>query len=917
MNVQQTPADSGAVKAVPQKIHNLTIGRFFTTSDKHPFDLVTWKKVDAVIKNAKGDVVFEQKDVEAPDFWTDRAINIVAEKYFRMVNGVKENSVKQLVTRVAHTIATAGKDQGLFGDELFSETSNIFEMELTHLLLHQMFAFNSPVWFNIGVPNVAQQASACFINHVDDTMNSITDLAKTEVMLFKGGSGAGSNLSRIRSSYEKLSGGGTPSGPVSFMKMLDAGAGVTKSGGTTRRAALMRVLNVDHPDILETASGEAGFIECKAHAEKVAQALINQGFSAEFNKPGNAYDLVPFQNANNSVRVTDEFMHKVIADQTFDTISRTTGEVVKTYKAREVWEAIAHAAWKSGDPGLQFDTSTNAWHTLPRTERINASNPCSEFLHLDNTSCNLGSFNLMKFVSPKTGRFEVDAFVHATEICITAMEILCGYAVYPTPEITERTRASRPLGIGYANLGTLLMTEGLPYDSHEGRSLAASITSLMSAAAYRQSARMARAVGSFDYFTENRDAMLRVIEKHCDASRKLSKNTISDAATEIWVEAHAKGCDYGFRNSQVSVLAPTGTIAFMMDCDTNGIEPNLALTQYKKLVGGGFVKIPTRAVPQALERLGYNGEAKGILEVLEKTGALPASMPEHHRRVFQTAIGDDQISTDGHVLMMAAVQPFLSGGISKTVNMPNSATVGDVANVFMRAWELGLKCVTVYRDGCKASQPASAKAETKKTLDTEQSEALKAALTKTIMRYEQKPDEPVLLWGERKRMPDERPSITHKFSIAGQDGYFHVGMHQDGTPGEVFINISKAGSTLHGLVDMTATAISLGLQYGVPLTTLLEKFKGVRFEPSGFTSHKAIPRTDSLADYFARWMEQRFTRTEGQAQTPDLFVNQQPVVAKTAEVSYHGAPCTSCGNITVRAGTCWVCSTCGTTTGCG
>jgi ribonucleoside-diphosphate reductase alpha chain len=890
MDAQSIPSEGGQATLFPDK-STLSFDLFFNKHG-HPFDSVKWGQRDAVIKNAKGEIVFEQKNVEAPESWSDRAINIVAEKYFRVVDGVKENSVKQLITRVAHTIAVAGRVQGL----LDTATSLVFEQELSYLLLHQMFAFNSPVWFNIGVPGVPQQASACFINAVEDTMESITDLGKTEIMLFKGGSGAGSNLSKLRSSYERLSGGGVPSGPVSFMKWLDSGAGVTKSGGTTRRAALMRTLNIDHPDILELANGEAGFITCKAHAETIAQALINGGFSPEFNKAGNAYDLVPFQNANNSVRVTDTFMQKVLDDKEFNTISRTTGKTVSTYKARDLWEKIAEAAWASGDPGIQFDTSTNDWHTLPNTGRINASNPCSEFLHLDDTSCNLGSFNLMKFQSEHG--FHVKPFAVATEICITAMEILCGYSVYPSESITKHTKASRPLGIGYANLGTLLMTEGLAYDSNEGRALAAGITSLMSAVAYRQSARMAQVLGPFEYYSANSFPMQQVIAKHQDAAGQLAPAVTASAAKQVWQQAADLGKAYGFRNSQVSVLAPTGTIAFMMDCDTNGIEPNLALTQYKKLVGGGFVKIPTRAVPQALSKLGYNGTAKDVLDTIEKTGALPENMDPAHKRVFQTAIGDDQITTEGHLMMMGAVQPFLSGGISKTVNMAKTATVGDVANAFMRAWQLGLKCVTVYRDGCKASQPASAKAE-----------------AKTVDKSEDKHATLGPVWGERKRLPDERPSVTHKFSVGGQDGYFHIGLNADGSPGEVFINISKAGSTLHGLVDMAATAISLGLQYGVPLHTLLEKFKGVRFEPSGFTGNTLIPRADSLGDYFARWMELRFS---GEPTDPStVFVNQQPVVAKAAGVSYHGAPCSSCGNITVRAGTCWVCNTCGTTTGCG
>ena len=881
MQIQSTPFLEAGLPTPSRKPTGLHFKKHFTAGKKHPYEEVTWKKVDAVIKNAEGKVVFEQKDVEAPEFWSDRAINIVAEKYFRMINGVKETSVRQLITRVARTIAHAGQDQELFG----AEDSVTFELELTHLLVHQMFAFNSPVWFNIGVPGVPQQASACFINKVDDTMESITDLAKTEVMLFKGGSGAGSNLSKIRSSYELLSGGGNPSGPVSFMKMLDAGAGVTKSGGTTRRAALMRGLDVDHPDILEQANGEVGFIGCKMHAEKIAQALIAGGFSVEWNKPGNAYDLSPFQNANNSVRVTDYFMRKVVDDQQFQTKARTTGEQVHLYQARDIWNKIAEAAHACGDPGLQFDTTTNKWHTLPNTGKINSSNPCSEFLHLDDTSCNLGSFNLLKF-SPGN-EFQVAEFEYATEICITAMEILAGFASYPTASITKHTKASRPLGIGYANLGTLLMTKGLAYDSPEGREFAAGITSLMTAVGYRQSAKMAQVVGSFDYYAANAKEMLAVIKTHWEASQKLPQRhhaTIRQA-NEVWLEAHAMGCDHGYRNSQISVLAPTGTIGFMMDCDTTGIEPNLALTQHKKLVGGGYMKIPTRAVPQALERLGYNGEAQFVLDTIASTGELPKDMKASHKKVFQTAIGADQISTEGHLLMMAAVQPFLSGGISKTVNMAATATVGDVANVYMRAWELGLKCVAIYRDGCKASQPASAKEQKKE---------------------EAKPIG--LQWGQRKRLPDDRNSITHKFSVGGQDGYFHLGLNEDGSPGEVFINISKAGSTLHGLVDMAATAISLGLQYGVPMGTLLEKFKGVRFEPSGFTGNPRINRADSLADYFAKWMELRETTTESK---PEV------AVAKKDGVSYHGDPCRSCGNITIRAGSCWVCNTCGTTTGCG
>ena len=882
----------------------LSFKRVFTDGKTHPFDTVKWKTVDAVLKAADGKVVFELKGVEAPEFWSDRAVNIVAEKYFRMINGVKETSVKQLVERVASTISAQGVIQGLFE----GASAAVFREEMEYMLLHQMFAFNSPVWFNIGVPGVRQQASACFINSVEDTMESITTLAQTEVMLFKGGSGAGSNLSKLRSSYEKLSGGGSPSGPVSFMKMLDAGAGVTKSGGTTRRAALMRVLNVDHPDILEQANGEPGFIRCKAHAEKIAQALINEGFSAEFNKAGNAYDLVPFQNANNSVRVTNFFMQKVVDDQQFKTIARTTGEPVHTYKARDLWNEIAQAAWASGDPGVQFDTTTNKWHTLPNVAQINASNPCSEFLHLDDTSCNLGSFNLVKFYDVDVGQFRVDDFVHAVEVFITAMEILVGYAEYPDAKITERTRASRPLGIGYANLGSLLMLRGMAYDSEEARNFAAAITSVMTGVGYRQSAKMAECVGPFQYYAANKSPMFKVLSMHHSAHSRLlqsasKESKLLEAGFNAWSDALARA-DTGYRNSQISVLAPTGTIGFMMDCETTGVEPMLALVQYKKLVGGGYMKLANRSIPYALKALGYDeaGIQTAIKELEEKDTM--TLLPEH-AAVFQTAIGANQVSVDGHLEMMAAVQPFLSGGISKTVNMPNSATVEDVAETYMKAWKLGLKCVAIYRDGCKASQPASAKKEEKVEVRTE----------------EDKPK--TLKWGDRKRLPDDRMSWTHKFTIGGQDGYLHVGLYPDGTPGEVFINISKAGSTLHGLVDMAATAISVGLQHGVPLRTIIDKFQGMRFEPAGFTGNGAIPRTDSLADYIARWLEKKHTETLTDTlsklleHAEPVAHRDSPTVAVGGKQDYSGPPCSSCSNLTVRAGSCFVCTSCGTTTGCG
>jgi ribonucleoside-diphosphate reductase alpha chain len=882
------------------------------TDGSHPFDTVTWKTVDAKLTSPSGEVKFELKDVEVPAFWSQRATNIVAEKYFRVVNGTKETSAKQMILRVARSITLAGIAQGV----VHSGDKEIFEEELIHILLYQMFAFNSPVWFNIGVPGVKQQASACFIQEVDDTMESITDLIRKEMLLFKGGSGTGSNLSRLRSSYEKLSGGGEASGPVSFMEVLDAGAGVTKSGGTTRRAAKMVVLNVDHPDILQQKNGRPGFIRCKASAEQMAHDLIDTGkYSGEFNVPGNAYEKVGFQNANNSVRVPDEFMDALKYNADWYTLEQNgsgpSRKIVHTYKAQDLWHEIAQATWFCGDPGVQFDTTTNRWHTCKESGRINASNPCSEYLFLDDTACNLGSFNLLKFY--QDGEFNVQDFIAANKVCITAMEILVSYSSYPSESITKNSHDFRPLGIGYANLGALLMHMGLAYDSDEGRNVAASITALMSGACYAQSALIAADVGPFAQYAKNENPMLHVIRMHTQAADRLAVNGhqdhIVEAAKRVWAKAFEFGKDYGYRNSQISVIAPTGTISFLMDCDTTGIEPSLAVVTQKKLVGGGFLSMPNHSVKSALSTLGYSKEQIEAIEANVASSGRLEGVKEEHKKVFQTAIGDDPVSVDGHLLMMAAVQPFLSGGISKTVNMPSTATVREIAETYHRAWVLGLKCVAIYRDGCKRSQPISAKKE--------------APLQKLMELKKVVVDQLRVgpTWGDRKRLPDERDSITHKFSIGGQEGYLHIGKYEDGTPGEVFINIAKAGSTLYGFADLAATMMSLGLQHGVPVGTIIDKLRGTKFEPSGFTHHNEIRTASSIGDYLAKYLELKFNpaqekreeAVEGPLKAEDYTKSIESLVASVLS----GDTCSACGNPTQRAGSCKVCTSCGTTTGCG
>jgi ribonucleoside-diphosphate reductase alpha chain len=904
-------------KKLPRR--GLAVSRYFTTPGVDPADEVAWETRTASITGEGGAVIFEQKDVDVPKSWSLLATNVVASKYFRGPLGspTRERSVRQLVTRVVKTIAAWGRKDGYFQGE---EDAAAFEADLAHLVYRQKMSFNSPVWFNVGVEE-HPQCSACFINSVGDSMDSILKLAHTEGMLFKYGSGAGSNLSRIRSSKERLSGGGEASGPVSFMRGFDAFAGVIKSGGKTRRAAKMVILDADHPDVLE-------FVSCKADEEKKAWHLIDAGYDGGFNVKGGAYDSVFFQNANHSLRVTDAFMRAVIEDREWDLRARTDGSTLETVRARDLMGKVTEAAWFCGDPGVQFDTTINAWHTCPGTDRINASNPCSEYMFLDDSACNLASLNLMHF-RQFDGGFDVEAFARAIDLTVLAQEILVSNAKYPTPAIGKNSDDYRPLGLGYANLGALLMASGLPYDSDAGRAAAAAITALMTGEAYAMSARIAERIGAFAGYDKNRDPFLAVIRKHAQQVDRIDPTlvdaTVLTAARDAWAEALRAGTANGYRNAQVTVLAPTGTIGFMMDCDTTGIEPDIALVKYKKLVGGGVLKIVNNTVPLALKRLGYSPEAISqalqFIDEAETIEGAPGLQPAH-LPVFDCAFkahnGTRSIHYMGHIRMMGAVQPFLSGAISKTVNMPSSATPEDIETAYVEAWKLGLKAIAVYRDGCKRSQP----------LNTKSDAAEKAAA------------EPERL--ARRRLPDERRSITHKFSIGGHEGYMTVGMYDDGTPGELFVTMAKEGSVVSGLMDNFATMISMSLQYGVPLKVLSDKFSHTRFEPSGFTGNPEIPIAKSITDYIFRWLALKFLPAEQGAAVQPYLPGVEPAPPKRAAQATIDAarpakpagtngveargdctgretdapPCPTCGCITVRNGACYKCTNCGSTTGC-
>ncbi|MGN6274909.1 MAG: vitamin B12-dependent ribonucleotide reductase [Solirubrobacterales bacterium] len=933
-----------AVASPKNGLQGLSVERRFSTPGVHPFDQIEWEIRDAVIGDPENPA-FEQRGVEFPKTWSQNATNIVAQKYFRGQLGSpeRESSVKQMIGRVAGTISDWGREGGYFASE---EDADAFEMELTAILLNQKAAFNSPVWFNVGFEETPQ-CSACFILSVEDTMESILDWNTKEGKIFRGGSGSGINLSNIRGSVEQLSKGGTASGPVSFMRGADAWAGTIKSGGKTRRAAKMVVLDVDHPDIEH-------FIWCKADEEKKAAALRDAGFDMSID--GEGFTSIQYQNANNSVRVTDEFMEAVEAGEEWHLTARTSGEPVKTVDARDLMNQIADAAWRCADPGVQYDTIINRWHTCPESGRINASNPCSEYMHVDDSACNLASLNLMKF-RREDGSFDTAEFEHAVDIVFLAQEIVVGFSSYPTEEITENANKFRQLGLGYANLGALLMSDGLPYDSDAGRNVAAAITALMTGRAYRQSALIAAgATGPYEEYERNREPHNGVMRMHRDASYEVDatgiKGDLLEAAQRAWDEAVELGEEHGYRNAQATVLAPTGTISFLMDCDTTGIEPDFSLVKFKELVGGGQMTIVNRSVPLALRTLGYS-EAEidqidaHIAEANTIVGA--PGLKEEHLPVFDVAVGERAISHTGHIDMMAATQPFISGAISKTVNLPQSATVEDIADAYTRGWKGGLKALAIYRDGSKTAQ--ALRPDAQKTQEAEAEVAM---------------PEPV-----RKKMPRERESITHKFSIAGHEGYITAGKYDDGTVGEIFLtDIGKEGSTMRGLLNAFATAISLGLQYGVPLETFVRKFSYMRFEPEGITGNPEIPFAKSMPDYIMRWLGSRFiedtevleelgiltdeVRAKRDAETSQLAIgltgdtagpangggngngsggaaakSDAPVPAAAAMTETPpvrpakmqgldlGPACEQCGGMMQRTGSCYTCSQCGNNTGCG
>jgi len=933
----------------------LSIRRYFTDGQTHPFDAVEWQIRDARIGH--GDrISFEQRDVEFPASWSQNATNIVAQKYFRGQLGspMRERSVKQMIGRVAGTIAGWGAERGYFASDVDVAT---FEHELTHILLHQMAAFNSPVWFNVGFEE-SPQCSACFILSVQDEMESILAWNTKEGKIFRGGSGAGINLSRIRGSNEPLSKGGTASGPVSFMRGADAWAGTIKSGGKTRRAAKMIVLDVDHPDIRD-------FIWCKAKEEDKAAALRDAGFDMSID--GDGFYSIQYQNANNSVRVSDEFMRAVDNDEDWHLTARVTGEPIgEPIQARQLMKEIAEAAWRCADPGVQFDTVINEWHTSPVSGRINASNPCSEYMHVDDSACNLASLNLMKFRRPD-GTFDVESFEHAVDIMFLAQEIIVGPSSYPTEEIGENARAFRQLGMGYANLGAYLMADGMPYDSDTGRGTAAAVTALMTGRGYLGSARIAAAMGAYDRYDENRDAHNAVMRKHRDASYAIPREDCRDegllaAARDAWDEAVRVGERHGYRNAQATVMAPTGTISFLMDCDTTGVEPDFSLVKYKELVGGGQMTIVNQTVPAALKTLGYGTEhIEQIIAYINERGTIIGApgLEAEDLPVFDVAVGERAISYLGHIKMMGAIQPFLSGAISKTVNMPQTATVEDIADAFIQAWRMGVKALAIYRDGSKTAQALRTDAQTDKPATVDVQAEVDKAVADALAKVGPK----------RRRMPRERQSITHKFSIGGHEGYITAGMYEDGTVGEIFLtDIGKEGSTLRGMMNSYATAISIALQYGVPLETLVRKFSYMRFEPEGMTSNPEIPFAKSMPDYIMRWLASRFLDVDLQEElgilTKEVRSRKAAQDAASSQLSDsagpafpvapgnghshaprggngHGLPaaeamtdvppvlpavrhgldlgpaCQQCGGMMQRTGSCYTCGSCGFNTGCG
>jgi ribonucleoside-diphosphate reductase alpha chain len=899
---------------VVQEDATVAVKRYFTIPGRDPFDEIEWEIRDAFIPG-KDKPAFEQKSVEFPKFWSQTATNIVAQKYFRgrMSSPERETSVKQMIGRIVTTAGQWGREGGYFADE---DEAVTFEAELKAILVNQLASFNSPVWFNVGFEE-KPQCSACFILSIDDSMESILDWIRREGVIFRGGSGSGVNLSKLRSSKEQLSKGGYASGPVSFMRGADASAGTIKSGGKTRRAAKMVVLDVDHPDIEQ-------FIWCKAHEEEKARVLEQAGYDMSLNSED--WASIQYQNANNSVRVTDAFMEAVAAGADWNLTARTDGQVVETRDARDLLRQMAEAAWKCADPGVQYDTTINAWHTLPNTSRINASNPCSEYMSIDDSACNLASINLMKF-RREDGEFDVEAFEHTVDTMFLAQEIFVGYSSYPTPEIEANAKSYRQLGLGYANLGALLMARGLPYDSDEGRAYAAAITALMTGRGYRKSSEIAARMGPFAGYQRNAAAMLGVMAKHrasvgnIEHSDSVPSDLLS-ACRRAWDDALDLGEVHGYRNAQATVLAPTGTISFMMDCDTTGVEPDFSLVKSKKLVGGGEITIVNKTVPMALEKLGYSpAEGSEIVAFVDERNTMigaPYVKAEHYP-VFDCAIGERAIHYMGHVKMMGAVQPFISGAISKTVNLPETVTVDDVAEVLKDAWRLGVKAIAIYRDNCKVAQPLSGK-------DKEAAAAV--------------PPIPLTL---RRRLPEDRTEVGRKFQVGDYEGYLHVGLYEDGTPGDIFCDVAKVGTTLQGLVNSLMISVSLGLQYGVPLEVYVSKFAHMRFEPAGLTNDADIRTAKSIVDYIFRWMGKKFLTVDQQEEigilSPEVrarlaqgYANGGAAEATEASAApADAAPpgqtalfnawedaveCSKCGGRMVRTGSCYTCRDCGTNTGC-
>ncbi|MEO5634098.1 vitamin B12-dependent ribonucleotide reductase [Gaiella sp.] len=905
------------VNTVVDNSASVTPQRFFTIPGRDPFDEIEWESRHALIPGKDGPA-FDQKDVEFPKFWSQTATNIVSQKYFRgrMTSPERERSVKQMIGRVVNTIGGWGRQGAYFAT---SEEADTFEAELKAILVNQIASFNSPVWFNVGFEE-KPQCSACFILSIDDSMDSILDWIRREGVIFRGGSGSGINLSRLRSSQEQLSKGGYASGPVSFMRGADASAGTIKSGGKTRRAAKMVVLDIDHPDVDE-------FIWCKAKEERKARVLEQAGYDMSLDSPD--WGSIQYQNANNSVRVTDAFMEAVVEGKEWNLTARTDGSVVRTVDARDLLKDIAEASWQCADPGVQYDTTINAWHTSPNTGRINASNPCSEYMHVDDSACNLSSLNLMKF-RKEDGEFDVPMFEHAVDVMFLAQEIIVGYSSYPTPEIGRNALKFRQLGLGYANLGALLMARGLPYDSDEGRAYAAAITAIMTGRGYRKSAEISKRMGPHAGYAENAAAMIGVISKHRAAVGNIQHtDSVPDdmlsAARRAWDDALDLGEVAGFRNAQATVLAPTGTISFMMDCDTTGVEPDFSLVKSKKLVGGGELTIVNKTVPMALGELGYaTREVEEIVAYIDERGSVIGAphLKNEHYPVFDCAIGERAIHYMGHVKMMGAVQPFISGAISKTVNLPEETSVGAVSQLLIEAWQLGVKAIAIYRDNCKVAQPLSGSKDTSEQGRIAQIHALGG----------------VVAAPKRRRLPDDRTEVGRKFRVGEYEGYIHVGLFEDGTPGDIFVDIAKEGTTLAGLMNSFMISVSLGLQYGVPLEVYVSKFSHMRFEPSGMTNDADIRIAKSIVDYIFRWMGKKFLTADQQEEagilTPEVKARLAAAYAagEATAPQVHDAPppgqtalfnswedaveCSKCGGSMVRTGSCYTCRDCGTNTGC-